>query len=450
MRRFLGGSIFRSSFLLAFSGAFFLSVGALAVVATTPPPFDFPVSTLDIVRAFERKPVASQGAPIVVRNVASPRFENDDSDIVRPLSATIARQAGVPTASVRMAFTGSTAGFAQRQFDVARRRYATILGESARLYRNDARFSPLVFGSFNVAIQLPSGQWRIVSRSSTEPQWIYGFAKGMLIALLLMLPLTWWFSRKLAKPIALLGESANRIGSGRYEAVKVEGPKEVRQAATAMNQMQARIRTQINERAEMLAAIAHDLRTPLARLSFLLADQPLSNRNKVDEEIAEMDQMIGTTMDYVRNETVEPVREKIDLRSLLESIVDDFADRGHAAMLHSGRPITVSADLLMLRRVLTNVIGNAVTHGLKARVKAYEDGKMAIIEVRDKGPGMNDDDIAKAFEPFFRAERSRNRNTGGAGLGLAVARRGVEVHNGTISLRNHPEGGLLVSIMLPI
>jgi two-component system, OmpR family, sensor kinase len=450
MRRFLGGSIFRSSFLLAFSGAFFLAVGALAVVATTPVPFDFPASTLDVVRAFELKPVASQGAPLVVRDTVRPNFENDESDIARQISATIARQAGVPAAWVQMSFSSSPAGFAQEQFDVARRHYATVLAESARLYGADARFSPLIFGSFKVAIKMPDGQWRTVSRGSTNPQWFHGFAKGLLIALLLMLPLAWWFSRKLAEPIALLGDSANRIGSGRYEDVRVEGPKEVRQAATAMNQMQARIRTQINERAEMLAAIAHDLRTPLARLSFLLAEQPLSNRHKIEEEIAEMDQMIGTTMDYVRSETVEPVREKVDLRSLLESVVDDFVDRGHAAMLHSGPNITISADPLMLRRVLTNVIGNAVTHGLKARVKAYEDADMAIIEVRDEGPGMSDDDIAKAFEPFFRAERSRNRNTGGAGLGLAVAKRGVEVHNGKISLNNKKGGGLIVSIMLPI
>lgn len=450
MKRFLGGSIFRSSFFLALSGALLLAVGAMAVVATTPVPFDFPVSTLDVVRAFERKPVSREGAALVVRDMTSPDFESEEGDIVRELAATIARQAGVPAASVRMSFSSGAAGFKQRQFDVAQRNYARVLVESARLYRDDTRFSPPIFDSFKVAIQLPNGRWRVVSRSSTESQWIFRVAKGLLIALLLMLPLTWWFSRMLAAPVALLGKSADRIGSGSYEEVRVEGPKEVRQAATALNHMQARIRTQINERAEMLAAIAHDLRTPLARLSFLLAEQPLSNRAKVEEEIAEMDQMIGTTMDYVRSEAVEPVREKIDLRSLLESVVDDSVDLGQAAMLHSGPTITVYADPLMLRRVLTNVIGNAVTHGKKARVKAYDDGKMAIIEVHDEGPGMSDADLARAFDPYFRAELSRSRNTGGVGLGLAVAKRGVEAHSGQISLSNHKGGGLIVSIALPL
>lgn len=450
MTGFLQGSIFRSSFLLAFSGALLLAIASLSVIFTTPVPFDFPVSTLDVSRALEGKSFTEQGAPLVVRQSASPGIKAGRKDIVTSeLAGSIARQLDVPADAILMAFADATGDYSQRQFDVARRKYEEQMLQAARLYRGDKRFNPLIFGSFRVALRLPNGDWRIVSRTPAQPRWQYNAIKGILIALLLMIPLAWWFSRKLAAPIHALGDSANRIGSGLHEAVKVEGPREVQQAATAMNQMQARIRAQINERAEMLAAIAHDLRTPLARLSFLLGDQSFSNRNKIDEEIAEMDRMIATAMDYVRSETVEPMRENIDLRLLLESIIDDFVDLGHAAMLHSGSSIIVSADPVMLRRILTNVIGNAVTYGNKARVKAHKEGDAAVIEVRDEGPGMSEDDILRAFDPYFRAEPSRNVRTGGVGLGLAIAKRGVEAHAGNIEIRNGQNGGLVVSIVIP-
>jgi two-component system, OmpR family, sensor kinase len=424
MNRFLAGSIFRSSFLLAFGGAIVLAIASIGVISTTNVPFDFPVSTLDVARALKGEPHVEEGSPLIIRDVDNfnPAPPPTDRD-TKVLAAIIARQASVPEDAVRLAFNKNISGFAERQFDVARRKYEEHLLVAAKVYEGDPRFSPLIFGSFTAAMRLPNGKWRVADRAPKEPDWQINVAKGILISLLMMVPLTWWFGRRLAAPISALGKSADRIGGGSYEEVKVAGPKEVRQAATAMNQMQARIRAQINERAEMLAAIAHDLRTPLARLSFLLAEQPISNRDQVEDEIAEMDQMIGTTMDYVRSETVEPTREKIELRSMLESIVDDFVDIGKAAMLHSGPSITIFADPVMLRRVLNNVIGNAVSHGHKARVKLFEDGDNALIEVRDEGPGMSEDDIARAFEPFFRAERSRNRNTGGMGLGLAVAMR---------------------------
>ncbi len=450
MMRLFHGSIFRLSFLLAFGGALLLATASVIVILTTPVPLDFPVSTLDVARALRKQPFAQHEVPMAVQDRAQAGFETDKDDpVVTVLIAAIARQARVSRDRVRMTFPRRIGGIAERQFDIARRKYDGQLVKAARMYSDDDRFSPLIFGSFKVAMQLPDGRWRTVARAPAAPQWQYNIAKGISIVLLAMFPLTWWFSRRLALPIRAFGDSANRIGAGSYEEVRVEGTVEIRQAARAMNQMQARIRRQINERAEMLAAIAHDLRTPLARLSFLIGDQPLANRTKIDDEIAEMDKMIGTTMDYVRSEMVEPAREKIDLRLLLESAVDDLTDLGHRAMLHSGPSIVIAADPLMLRRVFANVIGNAATHGKTARVKAFADGGIAHVEIRDKGPGMTDEDIARAFDPFFRAERSRNRDTGGIGLGLAVAKRGVEAHGGTIELANLDDGGLLVSISLP-
>ena len=449
MKTLITGSIFRSSFLLALSGAVLLAIASMAVVATTPVPFDFPVTSLDVARALSGQPYARQGAPIEVVTVKDPGFAAEESQTARVVSRSIARQIGVDADAVRLRFGRAGDDFTARQLDVARRKYESEVLHSAARYENDVRFSPLMFGAFRAAIRLPDGRWRVASRNPVLPRWHYNVAKGIFLALLLMVPLTWSFSRRLAAPISALGASADRIGSGAYEEVRVSGPREVQQAATAMNQMQARIRAQMKERSEMLAAIAHDLRTPLARLSFLLDGQPISNREQVAAEIAEMDMMIATTMDFVRSETMQPERNKVDLRLLLETIVDDFAARGHAAMLHSGAPIVVLADPVLLRRLFTNIIDNAVTHGRQARVRLYTDETSAFVEVEDDGPGMNAEDIARAFEPFFRAERSRNRETGGVGLGLAIAKRVIEAHGGQISLQNRgPASGLLVQVAL--
>ncbi|OYU14974.1 MAG: hypothetical protein CFE37_07970 [Alphaproteobacteria bacterium PA4] len=448
MIRLISGSIFRSSFVLALSGAVLLACASLGVILTTPVPFDFPVITLDVARALTGQPYAQQGAPLQVEIRSAPGIAAGEGAVAQVVAAAIARQAHVAPGKVLLELSGANEPLGPRQFDMARRSYEQEMLAAARLYRDDDRFSPLVFGSFRAAMQLPDGRWRVVSRTPSEPQWQYGVAKGILIALLLMIPLAWWFSRALAAPIHALGDSANRIGSGEDHPVRVAGPREVRQAAEALNMMQARIRRNANERAEMLAAIAHDLRTPLARLRFLLADQPLSNHPQVDREIVEMSRMLETTMDYVRGESVRPQRERLDLRLMIETIVDELIDQGCDARLEPGPACTITADPVLLRRVFANVIDNAVTHGGSARISLADEGSQVAIAIADDGPGMADADIARAFDPFFRAERSRNRETGGIGLGLAIAARGVAAHGGSITIGSN-QPGLIVRIGLP-
>ncbi|MGL6290885.1 MAG: sensor histidine kinase, partial [Silanimonas sp.] len=285
----------------------------------------------------------------------------------------------------------------------------------------------------------------------SEPPWQYSMAKGIGTALLLITPLAWWGSRRLSRPIMALGDAARRIGAGSGEEVAVEGPVEVRQVAQAMNHMQARLRADLQDREQMLAAIAHDLRTPLARLAFLLAAEPLAKRERVDAEIAEMNGMIGTAMDFVRSASTPARRDRVDLVSLLQSVCDDWADRGHRAVFTAddGGTMVLDGDATLLKRVFDNLIGNAATHGRAATVSARIDGATVVVDVRDEGPGMADADLARAFEPFFRVERSRSRETGGVGLGLAIAKRGVESHGGHITLRNAIEGGLIARVTLP-
>jgi signal transduction histidine kinase len=450
MIHFFEGSIFRSNFLLAFSAASLLALASMSVVATTTVPFDFPVSSLDVARALSGEPVARQGAPIRIRTANSPGFERQFDDAMAAiLERAIALQGGLELANVRLSFESSTGKFTQPQFDVARRQYEAQLIDSARRYGDDKRFSPLIFGGFQAAARLPDGRWRIASRTPMQPKWYYSIAHGILTALVLMLPVVWWFSRRLARPIHNFSKVVDRIGKGSFERVKIEGPKEIREAAEAVNSMQARINGYITERTSMLAAIAHDLRTPLARLSFIAADLPKTKKDRVNAEIDEMGKMIADTLDFVQNETVEPAREQVDLSLLIESVIDDFSDRGFAVTLLESVPVTINADALMLRRVLANLLSNAVTYGAKATVSLKSLPEQAIIEVRDEGPGMALAEIARAFDPFYRSETSRNRGTGGAGLGLAIAQSGVKAHGGTITLRNGQFRGLVVSISLP-
>ncbi|MBL0925212.1 MAG: HAMP domain-containing histidine kinase [Sphingomonadaceae bacterium] len=422
----------------------------MSVVATTAVPFDFPVSSLDVARALSGESVARQGSPIRIRISDKPGFERQFDDAMAvTIERAVVLQGGLEPGSVRLSFDTGKQSFAHRQFDVARRQYEAELMDASRRYGDDKRFSPLVFGGFQAAVQLKDGRWRIASRSPSQPKWYFSISRGILTALILMLPVVWWFSRRLARPIRNFSSAVERIGKGSFEEVTVEGPKEIREAATAVNSMQARISGYIAERTSMLAAIAHDLRTPLARLSFLAADLPKTKKARVTAEIEEMEKMISDTLDFVQNETVEPTREQVDLSLLIESVVDDFSDRGFAVTLLETSAVTMNADALMLRRVFANLLSNAVTYGTKATMSLKSANGQAAIEVRDVGPGMTTTEMARAFDPFYRSETSRNRATGGAGLGLAIAQSGIKAHGGTINLRNGEFGGLVVSIILP-
>ncbi len=455
MIRLFNGSIFRASLLLALGGAGLLALASIAVILSTAAPFDFPVATLDVARALRGEALAKQGAPLRVGTVEERPFDavGDQDPVARIIAASIARQGGFAVEHLQVSFGDFPGDVLQRPMDVARRSYEVQLLEAARVYGGDPRFSPLLFGRFRVALQLPDGHWRVVERTPAEPAWQYNMAKGIGSALVLITPLAWWGSRRLARPIRALGDAARRIGAGSGEEVAVAGPIEVRQVAQAMNHMQARIRADLRDREQMLAAIAHDLRTPLARLAFLLAAEPLVQRERVDAEIAEMNGMIGTAMDFVRSASTPACLDRVDLVSLLQSVCDDWADRGHRAEFTSldvGSAIVIEGDATLLKRVFDNLVGNAATHGRAAKVSIHVHGSWVVVDVRDEGMGMAEADLARAFEPFFRAEHSRSRETGGVGLGLAIAKRGVETHRGHITLANAPGGGLIARVTLPV
>jgi two-component system OmpR family sensor kinase len=200
----------------------------------------------------------------------------------------------------------------------------------------------------------------------------------------------------------------------------------------------------------MVGAIALDLRTPLTRLKFRIEAAPEALKAKLAADIDQMEAMIAATMGFVSDSTRQRERTKLELASLVESIVDEMAETGAAASVDRTEKLVVEGDPIALRRLVANLVENAIKYGGAARARVYADNRDAVIEVDDDGPGIPEHERERVFEPFFRGEPSRNRETGGIGLGLAVVRSVARAHGGDAELVNRDGGGLTARVRLPL
>ena len=227
------------------------------------------------------------------------------------------------------------------------------------------------------------------------------------------------------------------------------GPPEVRAAAAAFNQMQERLRRYVDDRTMMVAAIAHDLRTPLARLAFRLEEAPDAVRDAAAGDIAEMREMIAATLSFVKDLSQPVTRSTIDLLSLIRHQTQANRQMGEPVSDGPMQPAWIEGDPSGIARMLDNLIGNAVTYGCSALVCLRMEKDSAVIEVLDEGPGIPVPLLERVFEPFFRLEPSRNRHTGGMGLCLASARAVARAHGGDLTLHNRLAGGLCAQVIIP-
>jgi signal transduction histidine kinase len=260
-------------------------------------------------------------------------------------------------------------------------------------------------------------------------------------------------ARMATRPLRQLAQAAAELGHQMDSPpLRLEGPEEVRHAAAAFNAMQERIRHFVQERLRMLAAITHDLQTPLTRLRLRLekvSDEDL--RTRLIDDLAAMQAMVREGLDLVRTLDSPLPLVPLDLHSLLDSMCLDAADAGQDVLLEEGGELLrVLAHPDSLRRCLGNLMDNAVKYGGQARVSLKREGKLARVYVRDAGPGIPEDKLEAVFEPFARLETSRSRDTGGTGLGLTIAREIAQRHGGHLSLTNRVEGGLEACLELPI
>ena len=310
----------------------------------------------------------------------------------------------------------------------------------------------LTFAPFSAAIELEDGRWATVTppRGLLSP-WQIRVLITLGLSLLLVTPLVWWMARRLTRPIRTFAQAAERLGANPdAEPLPEAGPAEVRTAIGAFNDMQASIRDHMRQRTQTVAAIAHDLRTPLTRLRFRAEQTDPKLRERMAADIEEMDALIGQALAYVRGEAAPERHEPFDLAELARDSVQGFVDTQAAAAIVESTPLPVLGDPAALRRALANLIGNGLKYGGSVRLSAKHDNGHALIQVDDDGPGIPAPELEMVFEPFQRGERSRSRETGGAGLGLTVARQAARAHGGDVTLENRPGGGLTAQLRLPL
>ena len=309
-----------------------------------------------------------------------------------------------------------------------------------------------IFGAFIAAARQPAGSWVIV-RPQPEPfpnAWHQRLILWFLGCIVVMAPAGYLFARRVTAPIADFAEAAERLGRDpKAPLIELRGPAELGAAVRAFNDMQVRLKRYVEDRTAMVGAISHDLRTPLTRIRFKMEGATDALRTSVIGDVEQMEAMITAVLAFIRDASEPRHRERLDLLSLLECAVDDAALVGLDASLADGAPMIVNADALGLRRLFDNLIDNAVKYGGCARVSLAREGDEAEVRIADAGPGMPPSDLERAFEPFYRTEPSRNRDSGGIGLGLSVARSVARAHGGDVVLQPG-EPGLVAVVRLPL
>ncbi|MCI3131561.1 ATP-binding protein [Phenylobacterium aquaticum] len=309
-----------------------------------------------------------------------------------------------------------------------------------------------MMGDFTAAMRQSDGAWVVVRpRPESFPNdWQLRLMLWLAGSLLLVLPLGYLFARRITAPIGRFARAAEALGRDpNAPMMTLSGPAEIGQAARAFNDMQARLKRYVDDRTAMMGAISHDLRTPLARIRFKMeaASDPLKQAVIVDLE--QMEQMIASVLAFIRYASASRPRERLDLLSLLECLVDEAVEVGQDVAMEAVGPATVEADALGLQRLFRNLIDNAVKYGDRARVSLSRQGGEAVVEITDDGPGLPPGELERVFEPFYRAESARTLDGSGVGLGLAVARSLARAHGGDVSLAAGARG-LIAQVRLPL
>lgn len=305
-------------------------------------------------------------------------------------------------------------------------------------------------GSLVGGWRLPDGSWatfRAIGYLDTARP-LHGHVGTVLMLVACVTLLALVLARLLGGPLRRLADAADRVGREDTTPVAEEGPREVRRVAAAFNAMQARLLDQVHERIQALAAVSHDLRTPIARLRLRAANiRNRDLRDAISHDLDEMEAFMRSLLDFLRG--ADPEEERlIDLASLIITIVHDAQDMGGDVAYTGPVSLEMATKPLKLQRAITNLVQNALRHAGQAEVHLSRGGERVRLVVEDRGPGIPPDQLDAVFEPFRRLESSRNRETGGAGLGLAIVKRSISRLGGTVRLENRDGGGLRATVSL--
>ncbi len=300
---------------------------------------------------------------------------------------------------------------------------------------------------------LSSNQWLNIVANIEPISWHFQVFMLILEVLLTSVILfSLWNIHRFTVPLKRFTKAAEHLGVNlKVSPLEIDGPAPVRATAHAMNKMQERISDLIAGRTQMLAAISHDLRTPITRMKLraqYIKDETL--QEKMNNDLDQMEAMIAETLSFAREDMNQKQQKLLDLSSLLASMCDDYAEIGQSVTFEGTlKKVPYMGSALALKRMLANLIDNAVKYGQSATVRLYQSHRKNVIEIHDAGQGIPQAQLEKVFLPFYR-EASRSRATGGIGLGLAVARDIVRAHGGEIILFNHAQGGLVARVELPM
>lgn len=316
-------------------------------------------------------------------------------------------------------------------------------------HRDDRHECPPVLG---VSLALSSGQWFNARARPPAPSWLWLKATltsvgitAVLLTLTLLLAV-----RRILQPMNELSLAAHAFGRGEKVRVPEKGPEDVREVTRAFNQMQDQVGRAQEDRARLLAALAHDLRTPITSMRLRVEMLPEGeDRDRLLDSLREMQHLAEATLDFIRGTTTEQHR-RYDLATLLDSLCGDLQEMGLAVHCDDSPRCVLQGQPEAVKRALRNLIENAVNYGEQAEVTLATTDTEAVVTIVDQGPGILEADRERVFEPFYRLEHSRSRETGGAGLGLAIARTLIRGMGGDIRLDAGPGGqGLQVSVTLP-
>ncbi len=314
----------------------------------------------------------------------------------------------------------------------------------------------LIVSPFEVDVRRPDGKWTALKmvESGLLATWQRRVVVGFILSAFCLAPVAFLFARRLARPISGFAKAAERLGRDPgAPPLELRGPAELRTAIEAFNQMQERIRRYVQDRTSMVGAVAHDLRTPLTRLRFRIESVPEALRDKLAADLDEMEAMIAATLAFVRDANHAGPRQRLDLTALVQTAVDDLAETGAKVSLDPACQevaVIIEGDGIGLRRMVANLIDNSLKFGRSATARVYQQDGEAVIEIDDDGPGLPQHVLEAVFEPFHRGEPSRSRETGGAGLGLAVVRSVARAHGGDAHLINLRGRGLRARVRLPL
>ncbi len=307
--------------------------------------------------------------------------------------------------------------------------------------------------NLDAAVQLSDGSWLNFAVPLGDAGFFLAgsYLLSMALMVLAVLGMSIWAVRRLTAPMAYFARASERLGRDVYAPPLPEkGPQEIRQVTSTFNKMQERIRRFVEDRTEMVAAISHDLRTPITRLRLraeFLEDE--DEKRKMFSDLDEMESMIESTLAFARDDATQEPLEDVDLSALVQRVCHDFQDTGADVDFAPAGRLSYGCHPTALRRAFANLIGNALKYGERARVSLEDQELSAAITIEDQGPGIPKEEQERVFMPFFRLENSRSRNTGGTGLGLTVARTIIHAHGGDVTLKNRTEGGLKVVVTLP-